>query len=190
MSEIMTQCIIGMPYDLAMGDELSRRQFHSRAQELLADYAALESELAKLRAGQEPVAVVDKHVPSAEIQWTERGEELCLPHGTKLYTAPAAELAKLRMIQSDLVAARLQTAMMVVCAKNLADERNALLTTIELMQSKQELIGYTMRSSLKPLMDDTMPDGKHIRIGVDHRVCWEDDTPYDNLIPLYVIGDV
>lgn len=90
----------------------------------------------------------------------------------------------------DLAAARLQTAMMVVCAKNLADERDALLATIELMQSKQELIGYTMRSSLKPLMDDTMPDGKHIRIGVDHRVCWEDDTPYDNLIPLYVIGDV
>lgn len=93
-------------------------------------------------------------------------------------------------LRTDLAAARLQTAMMVVCAKNLADERDALLATIELMQSKQELIGYTMRSSLKPLMDDTMPDGKHIRIGVDHRVCWEDDTPYDNLIPLYVIGDV
>lgn len=93
-------------------------------------------------------------------------------------------------LRTDLAAARLQTAMMVVCAKNLADERDALLATIELMQSKQELIGYSMRSSLKPLMDDTMPDWKHIRIGVDHRVCWEDDTPYDNLIPLYVIGDV
>ena len=55
---------------------------------LYSDYAALEAELAKLRAGQEPVAVVDKHVPSAEIQWTDHGEELCLPHGTKLYTAP------------------------------------------------------------------------------------------------------
>ena len=72
----------------------------------------------------------------------------------------------------------------------LADERDALLATIELMRTKQELIGYTMRSSLKPLMDDTLPEGKHIRIGVDHRVCWMDDTPYDNLIPLYVIGDV
>lgn len=93
-------------------------------------------------------------------------------------------------VKSDLAAARLQTAMMVVCAKNLADERDALLATIELMQAKQQLVGYTMRSSLKPLIDDSMPDGKHIRIGVDHRVCWEDDTPYDNLIPLYIIGDV
>lgn len=42
-------------------------------------------------------------------------------------------------LRTDLAAARLQTAMMVVCAKNLADERDALLATIELMQSKQEL---------------------------------------------------
>ena len=58
------------------------------------------------------------------------------------------------------------------------------------MRTKQELIGYTMRSSLKPLMDNTLPEGKHIRIGVDHRVCWMDDAPYDSLIPLYIIGEV
>ena len=38
---------------------------------LASDYAALEAKYADLRAGQEPVAVVDKHIPSAEIQWTE-----------------------------------------------------------------------------------------------------------------------
>ena len=47
-----------------------------------------EAELAALKA-QEPVAEVDKTVPSAEIQWTDRGEEMCLPHGTKLYASPA-----------------------------------------------------------------------------------------------------
>ena len=47
-----------------------------------------EAELAAFKA-QVPVAEVDKTVPSAEIQWTDRGEEMCLPHGTKLYAAPA-----------------------------------------------------------------------------------------------------
>ena len=48
----------------------------------------LRAELAALKA-QVPVAEVDKTVPSAEIQWTDHGEEMCLPHGTKLYAAPA-----------------------------------------------------------------------------------------------------
>ena len=49
MSEVMTQAIIGMPYEMAMADELSSRQFHDRAQGLLADYAALEAECERLR---------------------------------------------------------------------------------------------------------------------------------------------
>ena len=48
MSEVMTQAIIGMPYEMAMADELSSRQFHDRAQGLLADCAALEAENARL----------------------------------------------------------------------------------------------------------------------------------------------
>lgn len=100
--------------------------------------------------------------------------------------------ATLPQMYDELIAknAALEVQKLMEESRKLADERDALLATIELMQAKQHLVGYTMRSSLKPLMDDTMPDGKHIRIGVDHRVCWEDDTPYDNLIPLYVIGDV
>ena len=49
MSEVMTQAIIGMPYEMAMADELSSRQFHDRAQGLLADCAALEAECERLR---------------------------------------------------------------------------------------------------------------------------------------------
>lgn len=49
MSEVMTQGILGMPFEMAMGDELSRRKFHSRAQSLLADYARLEQECETLK---------------------------------------------------------------------------------------------------------------------------------------------
>lgn len=37
MSDLMLRGVILMPYDMAMRDELSRLQFHSRAQALLAD---------------------------------------------------------------------------------------------------------------------------------------------------------
>ena len=59
MSEVMTQAIIGMPYEMAMADELSSRQFHDRAQGLLADYAALESECARLKNSL--LAVMARH---------------------------------------------------------------------------------------------------------------------------------
>lgn len=36
MSEI-TRGVIGMPFKLAMGSDLSRRQFHARAQDLMAE---------------------------------------------------------------------------------------------------------------------------------------------------------
>jgi outer membrane murein-binding lipoprotein Lpp len=42
MSEI-TKGVIGMPFDLAMGSELSRRQYHARAQELLAENERLHA---------------------------------------------------------------------------------------------------------------------------------------------------
>ena len=56
MSEVMTQGIIGMPLEMAMGDELSRRQFHSRAQALLADYTRLEQECERLRSALTSIA--------------------------------------------------------------------------------------------------------------------------------------
>ena len=49
MSELMRNAIIGMPYEMAMGDELSRRQFYSRAQDLLQEVQELEAKLAELQ---------------------------------------------------------------------------------------------------------------------------------------------
>ena len=46
MSEVMTRGIIGMPFEMAMSTDLSRLQFHARAQELLADVERLTGERA------------------------------------------------------------------------------------------------------------------------------------------------
>ena len=49
MSEAMTRGIIGMPFDMAMSTDLSRIQFHARAQCLLADAERLVAEQAVMR---------------------------------------------------------------------------------------------------------------------------------------------
>jgi hypothetical protein len=49
MSDIMTQGVIRMPYEQAMGDELSRYQFYQRAQQVLDER---NEALAKLSACQ------------------------------------------------------------------------------------------------------------------------------------------
>ena len=88
--------------DLLQSDANNLMQYKEVAAELEAELAKAheygyqyrqernraEAELAAFKA-QVPVAEVDKTVPSAEIQWTDHGEEMCLPHGTKLYAAPA-----------------------------------------------------------------------------------------------------
>ncbi len=45
MSEQMTAAIIGMPFELAMSSEVSRKQFHARAQRLLLENERLATEL-------------------------------------------------------------------------------------------------------------------------------------------------
>lgn len=58
MSEI-TRGVIGMPFDMAMDSELSRRQFHAIAQELLAEIDRLrtaEGDAMTYKAGMENVA--------------------------------------------------------------------------------------------------------------------------------------
>lgn len=50
---IMTRGIIGMPYKIAMNSELSRRQFYSHAQVLLAEYDQLKAENEALRKDAE-----------------------------------------------------------------------------------------------------------------------------------------
>ena len=72
MSEI-TRAAIGMPFDLAMGSELSRRQFHSIAQALLIERDQLKSEIAGLKTGYQAYEQVN-------------AEPVCL-----LYTSDAAD---------------------------------------------------------------------------------------------------
>lgn len=49
MSEFMTQAIIYMPYEMAMSDEISRRQLYARAQEILSERDQLRAEVERLR---------------------------------------------------------------------------------------------------------------------------------------------
>lgn len=49
MSEI-TRGVIGMPFKLAMGSEMSRRQFHACAQEVFVEKERLEAQVATLKA--------------------------------------------------------------------------------------------------------------------------------------------
>lgn len=83
MGEVMTQAIIGMPYDMAMSDELSRRQFHERAQYLLGEHEKLQAELAKLRAELERLPVDGwKLVPVEPTpEMVSAAEEAYMPFG-------------------------------------------------------------------------------------------------------------
>jgi hypothetical protein len=49
MSEI-TRGVIGMPFKLAMGSEMSRRQFHACAQEVFVEKERLEAQVVTLKA--------------------------------------------------------------------------------------------------------------------------------------------
>lgn len=48
MGNLMTKGIIGMPYEMAMANELSRKQFYDRAQKLLADHEFLKESALEL----------------------------------------------------------------------------------------------------------------------------------------------
>jgi hypothetical protein len=49
VSDIMTQGIIRMPYEMAMEGEISRKQFYDRAQKVLDENEALRTQLAEAR---------------------------------------------------------------------------------------------------------------------------------------------
>ena len=54
MSELMDRAVIGMPFDMAMRNHLSRMQFYNRAKAILAERDALLAERdAAFAAGQE-----------------------------------------------------------------------------------------------------------------------------------------
>lgn len=48
MSDIMLNAIIQMPYEMAMKDELSRRQFYERANQALNERNSKEAEIEQL----------------------------------------------------------------------------------------------------------------------------------------------
>ncbi|WP_336974569.1 hypothetical protein [Alcaligenes sp. PF14] len=49
MSDIMLNAIIQMPYEMAMNDELSRRQFYERANQTLNERNAKAAQIERLR---------------------------------------------------------------------------------------------------------------------------------------------
>lgn len=49
MSDIMLNAVIQMPYEMAMKDELSRRQFYERANQALNERNSKEAEIERLR---------------------------------------------------------------------------------------------------------------------------------------------
>lgn len=71
MSEI-TRAAIGMPFEMAMESELSRRQFHSIAQALLAERDRLRAEVAGLRTGYEAYEQVNAELKAECARSTER----------------------------------------------------------------------------------------------------------------------
>lgn len=58
MSDVMTKAVIGMPYEMAMGGEMSRRQFYARAQALLAERNSLAHLLKRFVDGEH----VERHM--------------------------------------------------------------------------------------------------------------------------------
>lgn len=77
MSEI-TRGVIGMPFELAMESDLCRRQFHARAQALLAEVGQLKAENAQLKNQEIELKAENealrKHLPSPEIVWCACGD--------------------------------------------------------------------------------------------------------------------
>lgn len=49
MSDIMLSAVIQMPYEMAMKDELSRRQFYERANQALNERNSKEAEIERLK---------------------------------------------------------------------------------------------------------------------------------------------
>lgn len=73
MSHLMTQGVIGMPLDLAMSSELSRMQYHSYAQQLLADYEKALARIAELEEPAAKFAIIERCMEQLESDEREAG---------------------------------------------------------------------------------------------------------------------
>lgn len=58
MSDLMLTAVLSMPYDMAMADDWSRRQFYDRAQQALDEIERLTAERDKARAERDALADV------------------------------------------------------------------------------------------------------------------------------------
>lgn len=47
------------------------------------------------------------------------------------------------------------------------------------------LIGYARKTEVAPLLDERMPEGGYIHIGIDHPTLWVEDTAYAHLVPIF-----
>lgn len=56
MSDLMLTAVLSMPYDMAMADDLSRRQFYDRAQQALEVIERLTAERDEARAERDAMA--------------------------------------------------------------------------------------------------------------------------------------
>lgn len=72
MSELMDRAVIGMPYEMAMADELSRRQFYARAQALLAERDALNKDAERYRWLNNPA---NFHAAVSQQLWLLHGSQ-------------------------------------------------------------------------------------------------------------------
>lgn len=62
------------------------------------------------------------------------------------------------------------------------DERKSRL---DHYNNPKGLIGYARKTELAPLLDERMPAGGYIHIGIDHPTLWAEDTAYAHLVPLF-----
>ncbi len=81
MSDLMDDAVMFMPYDMAMGSELSRRQFYNRAQSLYRELQA---------ARAQPAAEPEAASPEYQAGWN-RAMAICIEAGAAPAAQPAAE---------------------------------------------------------------------------------------------------
>ncbi len=68
--------IAKMPYELAMSDELSRRQYYENSQRLVAEIEALRESLAALRAENEKLREALEDADN-ELDWLDEEVDVC-----------------------------------------------------------------------------------------------------------------
>ena len=72
MSELMDRAVIGMPFDMAMQNHLSRMQFYNRAQAILAERDALLDRGLRLPVDPQAAEPLIEDIVSRVSEWDDR----------------------------------------------------------------------------------------------------------------------